>query len=102
MLGKRAGISSGSMLVFPLDEVPELNRGKGNKLYNIPSKKFKSGDESMVAIAVVCEKQKLRIESGQRHTTLKYHDLDDYAGSRGQRGRKLPRGFQNVKAVRVE
>ncbi len=93
---------SGSMLTFPVSDLPELNRGKGNKIFNIPGKKFKAGEESMVAVAVVAEKQKLRIESGQRHTTIKYSELDAYAGARGQRGRKLPRGFQTVRRVMVE
>jgi len=94
--------SSGSMLTFPVAELPELNRGKGNKIFNIPAKKFKSGEESMVAVAVVSKGKKLRIESGKRHTTIKYAELDNYAGTRGQRGRKLPRGFQVVQRVMVE
>lgn len=94
--------SSGSLLAFPIGELPEMAKGKGNKIYNIPGAKFKSGQESMIAIAVLSPKQKLKIRSGKRHTTLKYQDLEDYMGSRGQRGRKLPRGFQNVQAVDVE
>ena len=94
--------SGGSLLAFPIGELPEMAKGKGNKIYNIPGAKFKSGQESMIAIAVLSPKQKLKISSGKRHTTLKYQDLEDYLGSRGQRGRKLPRGFQNVQAVDVE
>jgi len=93
---------SGSMLTFPVTELPELNRGKGNKIFNIPGKKFKAGEESMLALAVVPEKGKLKIHAGQRHTTIKYNELDAYAGARGQRGRKLPRGFQTVKSILVE
>ncbi|MBX2826071.1 MAG: DNA topoisomerase IV subunit A [Gammaproteobacteria bacterium] len=100
---KVAAISdSGSMLTFPVSELPELNRGKGNKIFNIPGKKFKAGEESMIALAVVPEKGKLRIHAGQRHTTIKYNELEAYEGTRGQRGRKLPRGFQTVKRVIVE
>lgn len=94
--------SGGSMLTFPVSELPELNRGKGNKIFNIPTKKFKSGEESLIAIAVVPVGGKLRIESGKRHTTIKYAELENYAGSRGQRGRKLPRGFQTVKRAVLE
>jgi topoisomerase-4 subunit A len=56
----------------------------------------------MIAVAVVSPAQKLRITSGKRHTTLKFRELSDYLGTRGQRGRKLPRGFQNVDAVDVD
>jgi len=94
--------SGGSMLVFPVGELPEMAKGKGNKIFNIPSKKFKAGEESMVALCVVPPKGKLRINSGKRHTTIKYAELDNYTGTRGQRGRKLPRGFQNVDRASLE
>lgn len=94
--------SEGSMLSFPVGELPEMARGKGNKIFNIPSKAFKSGTESMVAVAVVPPAAKLRINSGKRHTTIKFAELDHYAGTRGQRGKKLPRGFQTVDSVVVE
>jgi len=94
--------SEGSMLSFPVGELPEMARGKGNKIFNIPGKAFKSGSESMVAIAVVPPKGKLRVDSGKRHTTIKFSELDHYAGTRGQRGKKLPRGFQSVDRVHVE
>jgi len=98
-----AAISSGgSLLTFPVGELPEMVKGKGNKIFNIPGKRFKAGEESMVALVVVPPNGKLRITSGKRHTLIKYKELDDYAGTRGQRGRKLPRGFQNVGAVEVE
>jgi len=94
--------SEGAMLSFPVGELPEMARGKGNKIFNIPSKAFKSGAESVVAVAVVPPAAKLRINSGKRHTTIKFAELDHYAGSRGQRGKKLPRGFQSVDSVYVE
>jgi len=92
----------GSMLVFPIGELPEMAKGKGNKIFNIPSKKFKAGEEAMVALCVVPPKGKLRITSGKRHTTIKYSELENYAGTRGQRGRKLPRGFQTVASAALE
>ena len=94
--------NGGSLLAFPVGELPEMARGKGNKIYNVPGAKFKSGEESMIALAVLAPNQKLRVTSGKRHTSVKYRELEDYLGTRGQRGRKLPRGFQNVNSVDVE
>jgi len=94
--------NTGSMLAFPVGELPEMAKGKGNKIYSIPGPRFKSGEESMKALAVLGLNEKLRITSGKRHTTIKYRELEDYLGARGQRGRKLPRGFQNVQSVDVE
>ena len=94
--------NTGSMLVFPLSELPEMARGKGNRMYGIPGKKFKDGSEYMVAVAIVPTGGKLRVYSGKRHTTIKYTELENYLGSRGQRGRKLPRGFQTVQRLELE
>ena len=94
--------NTGSLLSFPIGELPEMAKGKGNKIYNIPGAKFKAGEEAMVALAVLAPTQKLRIISGKRHTTIKFRELESYTGTRGQRGRKLPRGFQKVDAVEVE
>ncbi len=94
--------NNGSLLTFPVGELPEMAKGKGNKIYNIPGPKFKTGEESMIALSVVSPSQKLRITSGKRHTTIKFRELEEYSGMRGQRGRKLPRGFQKVDAVDVE
>ena len=94
--------AAGSMLVFAAGDVPEMTRGKGSKLFGIPAKTFKAGTESVVAVAVVPIGGKLRIVSGKRHTTIKYAELEAYAGEKGQRGRKLPRGFQSVQEVSVE
>jgi len=94
--------SAGSLLAFPVNELPEMARGKGNKIFNIPGAAFRAGQESMIALAVVPPKARLRIDSGKRHTTIRHAELEEYLGQRGQRGRKLPRGFQNVDRVTVE
>ncbi|MEQ9002581.1 MAG: DNA gyrase C-terminal beta-propeller domain-containing protein, partial [Pseudomonadales bacterium] len=93
--------SQGRMLVFPLSELPQLARGKGNKLINIPSADFKSGEETMVAVQVVSESEELLVLAGQRHLRLKLKDLEASAGERARRGRKLPRGFQRVDGLAI-
>jgi len=93
--------SGGSLLVFPVGELPEMARGKGNKIFNIPGPRFAAGEESMVAVTVVPRGGKLRVESGKRHTLIRHAELEDYLGARGQRGRKLPRGFQSVASLSV-
>ncbi len=94
--------SNGNLLVFAASEVPEMARGKGARLIGIPAKKFTAGEERMVAIASVPENGKLVIEAGKRHTRLRRQDLAEYFGERGQRGKKLPRGFQRVDQAYVD
>ena len=85
----------GRLLVFPLSEVPVLARGKGQKLVNIPGKAFDEGERA-TAIAALAPQDRLLVVAGARHTSLRFRDLDSYLGSRAQRGRLLPRGFQKV------
>ena len=92
----------GRMLAFPIAEVPELARGKGNKLINVPSAAFNAGEETMIAVAVISEADQLLVRAGQRHLRMKLKDLEHYVGQRALRGHKLPRGFQRVDGVDVE
>ncbi len=91
----------GRLLIFPVSDVPKLNRGKGNKLLQIPSKDLISGDDKVLGLCVVGEQQVIKIQAGKRHINLKLSDLDAYRGKRGQRGTKLPRGFQNPDSIEV-
>jgi topoisomerase-4 subunit A len=93
--------NEGRMLSFPLADLPELARGKGNKIINIPGSRLQAREEWMSAVAVVAEHQQLIIYSGKRHHVLKLSDLEHYRGERGRRGNKLPRGFQKVDRVAV-
>jgi len=92
----------GHMLVFPLADLPELARGKGNKMINIPAAALKSGEEQVVAVACMTRDDELLVIAGQRHLRMKYRDLENYAGERGRRGRLLPRGFQKVDSLAIE
>ncbi len=92
--------SAGHVLAFPVSELPELERGKGNKVIEIP--KAKRATERVVAIAVVPPGGKLAVKSGTRTMTLSFRELEDYLGSRGQRGGLLPRGWQKVEGLVVE
>jgi topoisomerase IV subunit A len=93
--------SEGKMLVFNVADLPELPRGKGNKIYGISSKKAAAGEESLVAMAAVAPGQTLRLRVGERQMTLAFKELADYRGERGQRGTVLPRGWRKVEALEV-
>ena len=94
--------SQGRLLVFPLAELPELARGKGVKLINIPPADFKTGQDHLVGVAVLAARDALKVYAGQRYLRLKFKDLANYGGERARRGLKLPRGFQRVEKVEVE
>ncbi|MSR16131.1 MAG: DNA topoisomerase IV subunit A [Gammaproteobacteria bacterium] len=91
--------TAGHLLVFKLNELPLLARGKGLKLINIPSSKAKSRDEVVRGIAVLPAGWNLKLVAGNRFVTLRSRDLDSYRGERAKRGNKLPRGLQRVDAI---
>lgn len=93
--------SSGRLLVFKLDELPELSRGKGNKLMNIPSAKAKLREEYVIDVQLMLPEDSLTVHAGKRHFTLKAADIEHYLAQRGKRGNRLPRGLQNVTALEV-
>ncbi|WP_336366237.1 DNA topoisomerase IV subunit A [Marinobacter sp. C2H3] len=97
-----AAISNeGRMLVFPLTELPELAKGKGNKILSIPSARVQNREEFVVAVAIFAREDQIEIRAGKRKMSLRFNDLEHYLGERGRRGHKLPRGLQRVDAIDV-
>jgi topoisomerase-4 subunit A len=94
--------SEGYMLVIPLADLPQMSRGKGIKIINIPSAKLKNREEAVASMDCIQDGEKLTVYAGKKHKTMKADEVDEFAGERGRRGRKLPRGYQKVDRIRVE
>ena len=93
--------SAGHLLVFPVAELPELDKGKGNKMIEIPRAKL--GTERVAAIAAIPADGALLVYSGQRSPMrLSWKELDAYAAARATRGSLLPRGWQKIDGLGVE
>ncbi|WP_417780667.1 DNA topoisomerase IV subunit A [Stutzerimonas xanthomarina] len=94
--------TEGRLLVFPIRDLPQLGKGKGNKIIGIPGDRVASREEYLTDLAVLPEGATLVLQAGKRTLSLKSDDLEHYKGERGRRGNKLPRGFQRVDALLVE
>ncbi len=93
--------SSGHLLVFAVADLPELDKGKGNKLIDIPRAKI--GTERVAAVAAIPDGGSLLVYSGQRAPMrLSWKELDAWAGARAGRGSLLPRGWQKIDGLGVE
>ncbi len=92
--------SEGRLLVTGLAEFPQLARGKGVKVMQVPPARLKNREEYLVALTVFGKKDKLRLVSGKRHLTLKTKDWNHYHGERGRRGNVLPRGYRQVSTIK--
>ncbi len=94
--------TEGRLLVFPVRDLPQLGKGKGNKIIGIPGERVASREEYLVDLAVLPTGATLVLQAGKRTLSLKAEDLEHYKGERGRRGNKLPRGFQRVEGLLVE
>ena len=94
--------NEGRLLIHHIEELPQLPKGKGVKIINIPSSKAKLREEYVTAITVIEQDDYLVIHSGKRHKVLKTADMENYEGERAQRGHKLPQGFRNVDRMHPE
>lgn len=91
--------TDGRLLIFPIADLPQLPRGKGNKIINVPSSKVAKREEYVIDLAVLNADSHLTLYAGKRSLTLKPGDLAYYKGERGRRGNKLPRGFHNAERI---
>ena len=94
--------NEGRMLVFPVADLPQLGKGKGNKIISIPALRAQTREEYVVALASAPNDATVTLQAGKRKLTLKPSDLEHYRGERGRRGNKLPRGLQRVDAITIE
>ncbi|RZO26184.1 MAG: DNA topoisomerase IV subunit A [SAR86 cluster bacterium] len=79
----------GKLLIFNIEELPILGKGKGNKIINIPKDKLAAGEEFMAHAQLLADDSSLKIEVGKRSVTLKPKDWSEYVLSRGKRGKKV-------------
>ena len=94
--------TEGRLLVFPVRDLPQLGKGKGNKIIGIPGERVASREEFLSGLAVLPTGATLVLQAGKRTLSLRPDDLEHYKGERGRRGNKLPRGFQRVDGLLVE
>lgn len=93
--------SVGRMLVFPITALPQLSKGKGNKIINISAQAAKEGHELLARLLLVKPTQSLVFVSGKRKITLKPSDIDNYRGERARKGSQLIRGLSASSTVEI-
>ncbi|ADZ90755.1 DNA topoisomerase IV subunit A [Marinomonas mediterranea] len=94
--------NEGRMLAFSVKSLPQMAKGKGNKMLSIPSSRAADREELVIAMATIQSNDLLVAHSGKRFLSLAEKDLQEYVGERGRRGLKLPRGFQRIDMLEVK
>lgn len=88
-------------LVVERSEIPELGRGKGNKLIQIPPKLLKSGTRLKDIIALTGN-ETLRFKVGRSKENITPDMWTQWLGNRAKRGKALPKGMEKYKLIEVE
>ncbi|SMY37671.1 DNA topoisomerase 4 subunit A [Photobacterium malacitanum] len=94
--------NEGRMLLFPIKDLPQLGKGKGNKIINIPSARSKAREEFLSYLVVLTADSHVTLYAGKRKLSLKPTDLENFRGERGRRGSMLPRGLQRVTEIDID
>lgn len=82
----------GNLLIVPAHELPRLDKGKGNKLIDIPKSEFQNGNDSLYASCSLKPEHKLIFKlSAKRNLTMKPDEWQEYVGDRARRGKNLAR-----------
>ncbi|MEZ8742197.1 DNA topoisomerase IV subunit A [Photobacterium swingsii] len=93
--------NEGRMLMFPVKDLPQLSKGKGNKIINIPAARSKAREEMVAHMIILPANSHITLHAGKRKLGLKPSDLDNFRGERGRRGAMLPRGLQRVTEMEI-
>lgn len=94
--------SEGHLLLFPISDLPQLPRGKGNKIISIPGAKAKTHEEYLLDIQVLFPTNSLLLVAGKKTLEVKAKELTHYLGERGRRGHVLPRALRNIERLIVK
>ena len=94
--------SRGRLLIFGLNQLPRLKKGKGNKIIHIPKPGSDETDpETLKFLKILPLDSNLVIHAGKHFLRLSPGNQQDYTGMRGRRGKLLPRGYRNVDTIEV-
>ncbi|BET98271.1 DNA topoisomerase IV subunit A [Xenorhabdus taiwanensis] len=92
---------AGRMLMFPVADLPQLSKGKGNKIVSIPAAQAVSGEDMLAWLLVLPPQSSITLYFGKRKLLLHPEDLLKFRAERGRKGASLPRGLQRVERVEV-
>lgn len=93
--------TQGRLLIFPLRDLPQLSKGKGIKLIQIPKADLQSGAETIADLAVFHPDQTLLLtnETNSSKRKLPPPDREPYLRPRATRGGMLPKGARQMRYI---
>ncbi len=94
--------TDGRMLIFPVNQLPHMKKGKGNKIIHISaSGKNQNHPVKLKFLKILPLNSKLVIYSGKHFLRLTPGNQQNYTSTRGRRGKLLPRGYRKVNDLEI-
>jgi topoisomerase-4 subunit A len=93
--------AAGRMLMFPVSDLPQLSKGKGNKIIGIPSADAAKGSDALAHLCLLPPQSTLTLHVGKRKIKLRPEELQKVHGERGRRG-TLMRGLQKIDRIEID
>ncbi|MEC5319924.1 DNA topoisomerase IV subunit A [Brenneria populi subsp. brevivirga] len=93
--------AAGRMLLFPVSDLPQLSKGKGNKIVAISSADFASGKDRLSWLLLLPPQASVTLYFGKRKLILRPNELQKYQSERGRKGTLL-RGLQRIDRIDVD
>jgi len=93
---------AGRMLMFSVNDLPQLSKGKGNKIVSIPSAEFTAGKDKLLWLLLINNQSNVTLHVGKRKLKLRSEELQKFKAERGRKGTLLPRGLQRIDRVDID
>jgi len=93
---------AGRMLMFPVGELPQMSKGKGNKIISIPAADAAAGNDKLAWLMILPPGSAVTLYVGKRKLVLRSEELQKFRADRGRRGTLLPRGLQRIDKVELD
>ncbi|MGP1930224.1 MAG: DNA topoisomerase IV subunit A [Arsenophonus sp. ET-YP4-MAG3] len=89
------------MLIFPINDLLQLSKGKGSKIINILSSQSSNGDDLLLWLIPLKLQSSIIFYFGKQKLKLNSEDLKKYRAKRGRKGFLLPPKLQKIKHIEV-
>ncbi|WP_239953850.1 DNA topoisomerase IV subunit A [Pantoea sp. Z09] len=93
---------AGRMLMFPVGELPQMSKGKGNKIISIPAADAAAGNDKLAWLLILPPGSAVTLYVGKRKLVMRSEELQKFRADRGRRGTLLPRGLQRIDKVELD
>lgn len=93
--------AAGRVLMFPAAELPQLSKGKGNKIISIAAADAANGSDKLAWLVLVPVNSGVTLHLGKRKVKLRQEELQKVRAERGRRG-TLMRGLQRIDSVEID